>query len=54
MECERKIINHRKDETFLERSYSVKVRVEELERLLGPEDVDVEGARFSKPSAQTT
>ena len=52
---------------FLERSYSVKVRVEELEGLLGPEDVHVdfrrflkearnerESARFSKPSAQTT
>ena len=43
---------------FLERSHSVKVQVEALEDLLGPEDVDVEfqanpekskGARSSKP-----
>ena len=33
MDCERKN-NHRKDELFLERSYSEKVRVEELEGFL--------------------
>ena len=32
----------------LERSYSVKVRVEELEGLLGPEDVDVDFRRILK------
>ena len=46
MECERKN-NHRKNE-FLERSYSVKVRIEELQDLLGPEDVDVDLIRILK------
>ena len=40
--------NHRKDETYWERSYSVKVRVEELEGFLGPEDVDVDLRRILK------
>ena len=31
-----------------ERSYSVKMRVEELEELLGPEDVDVDFRRILK------
>ena len=35
---------------FLERSYGVKVRVEELEGLLGPEDVDVDFRRILKES----
>ena len=35
---------------YLERSYSVKVRVEELEGLLGPEDVDVGFRRILKKS----
>ena len=34
--------------TCKERSYSVKVRVEELEGLLGPEDVDVDFRRILK------
>ena len=46
MEFERKN-NHRKNE-FLERSYSVKVRIEELQGLLGPEDVDVDLIRILK------
>ena len=33
---------------FLERSYCVKVRVEQLEGLLGPEDVDVDFRRILK------
>ena len=33
---------------FLERSYSVQVQVEELEDLLGPEDVDVNVRRILK------
>ena len=33
---------------YLERSYSAKVRVEELEGLLGPEDVDVDFRRILK------
>ena len=33
---------------FLERSHSVKVQVEELEDLLGPEDVDVDFRRILK------
>ena len=33
---------------YLERSYSVKVRVEELEELLGPEDVEVDFRRILK------
>ena len=33
---------------FLERSYSVKVQVEELEDLLGPEEVDVDFRRILK------
>ena len=43
---ERTIIARRKQ--FLERSYSVKVRVEELEGFLGPEDVDVDLSRILK------
>ena len=39
MECERTIIARTKQ--YLENSYSVKVEVEELEDLLGPDDVDV-------------
>ena len=62
---ERTIIARTKQ--YLERSYSVKVRFEELEGLRGPEDVDVDlrrilksardergGARFSKPSVRMT
>ena len=61
---ERTIIARTKQ--FLERSRSVKVQVEALEALLGPEDVDVDlrrilkeardeqGRKSSKPSAQTT
>ena len=41
MECEGKN-NHREDTTFLERSRSVKVQVEALGALLGPEDVEVD------------
>ena len=33
---------------YLERSHSVKVEVEELEELLGPEDVDVDFRRILK------
>ena len=33
---------------FLERSHRVKVQVEELQGLLGPEDVDVDFRRFLK------
>ena len=33
---------------FLERSYSVMVQVEELEDLLGPEDIDVDSRRILK------
>ena len=47
MEGERKN-NYCKNEKYLERSYSVKVRVEELEGLLGPEDVDVDFRRILK------
>ena len=47
MECERKN-NHREDKTVSGRSFSVKVRVEELEGLLGPEDVDVDFRRILK------
>ena len=49
MECERKN-NHRKDETVFGKKLqcSVKVRVEELEGLLGPEDVDVDFRRILK------
>ena len=47
MECERKN-NHREDKTVLERSFSVKVQVEALEALLGPEDVDVDLRRILK------
>ena len=43
---ERTIIARTKQ--FLERSYSVKVRVEELEDLLGPDDVDVDFMRILK------
>ena len=43
---ERTIIDRTKQ--FLERSYSVKVRVEELEGFLGPEDVDVDFRRILK------
>ena len=46
-ECERKN-SHREDTQCLERSFSVKVRVEELEGLLGPEDVDVDFKRILK------
>ena len=35
---------------YLERSFSVKVRVEELEGLLGPEEVDVDFRRIVKRS----
>ena len=45
---ERTIIARTKQ--FLERSYSVKVRVEELEGLLGPEDVDVDFRRILERS----
>ena len=43
---ERTIIERTKQ--FLERSYSVKVRFEELEGFLGPEDVDVDFRRILK------
>ena len=43
---ERTIIARTKE--YLERSYSVKMRVEELEGLLGPEDVDVDLRRILK------
>ena len=43
---ERTIITRTKQ--YLERSYSVKVGVEELEGLLGPEDVDVDFRRILK------
>ena len=43
---ERTIIARTKQ--FLERSYSVKVRVEELKGFLGPEDVDVDPRRILK------
>ena len=43
---ERTIIARTKQ--YLERSYSVKVRVEELEGVLGPEDVDVDFRRILK------
>ena len=43
---ERTIIARTKQ--FLERSFSVKVRVEEMEGLLGPEDVDVDFRRILK------
>ena len=43
---ERTIIARTKQ--YLCRSYSVKVRVEELEELLGPEDVDVDFRRILK------
>ena len=43
---ERTIIARTKQ--YLESSYSVKVRVEELEELLGPEDVDVDFRRILK------
>ena len=46
MECERN--NIARTTQFLERSYSVKVRVEELEGFLGPEDVDVDFRRILK------
>ena len=41
MECERKN-NHRKNETVFGKKVQCKVRVEELEGLLGPEDADVD------------
>ena len=47
MECDRKN-DHCKNETVLEESYSEKVEVEELEDLLGPEDVDVDFRRIMK------
>ena len=43
---ERTIIARTKQ--YLERSFSVKVRVEELEGLPGPEDVDVDFRRILK------
>ena len=45
---ERTIIARTKQ--LLERSFSVKVRVEELEGLLGPEDVDVDFRRILERS----
>ena len=39
---------------FLERSYSVKVRVEQLEGLMGPEDVDVDFRRILKEAPNET
>ena len=45
-ERERTII--RRTEQFWERSLNVKVRVEELEGLLGPEDVDLDFRRIVK------
>ena len=47
MECERKTIIARIKQ-YLERSFSVKVQVEALEALLGPEDVDVHLRRILK------
>ena len=47
MECEERAIIARTKQ-FLERSYSMKVEVEELEDLLGPEDVDVDFRRILK------
>ena len=47
MECERKN-NYREDKQYLDRSFRVKVQVEALEALLGPEDVDVDLRRILK------
>ena len=48
MECERKN-NYRKNETVIwKKSFCVEVRVEELEGLLRPEDVDVDFTRILK------
>ena len=49
---ERTIIARTKQ--FLERSHSVKVRVEELEAFLGPEDVDVHFRRILKEARDET
>ena len=48
MECERERTIIARTKQFLERSYSVKVRVQELEGFLGPEDVDVDFRRILK------
>ena len=46
MECERTIIARTKQ--YLEERHSVNVEVEEVEDLLGPEDVDVDFRRILK------
>ena len=46
MECERKNDQCKNETVFGKKSYSVKVEVEELEDLLGPDDVDVDFRRI--------
>ena len=52
MDCERTLIPRTKQ--LSEGSYSVKVEVEELEGLLGPEDVDVDFRRIMKEARDET
>ena len=47
MECEKKN-NYRDDKTVPGKSFSVKVQVEAIEDLLGPEDVEVDLRRILK------